>query len=62
MSQDQLFSLTEERRWRQDADVGYAIAIGWELSGFKVDPPTREAARLYVEDLLPWHEFCDLQR
>jgi hypothetical protein len=61
MSRDQLFSLTEERRRRQEV-VGDATASGWELSGIKMDPPTQERARLSVEGRLPWHEFCDLQR
>lgn len=61
MSQNRLISLAEERRRRQEA-VGYANGARSELSGFKVDPPTRDGAQLYLEGLLSWHEFCDLQR
>jgi hypothetical protein len=60
MFQDQLCSLAEERRRRQEA-VDYATA-SVEPSGFKIDPPAQERARLYVDGHLSWHEFCDLQR
>ena len=60
MPQDQVLSLAEERRRRQEAVDRARASV--ELSDFKIDPPFREHARLYVEDRLSWHEFCDLQR
>jgi hypothetical protein len=60
MSQDQLFSLAEERRRRQQ--VVDLATVSVEPSGFETDLPTEEPARLYVEGQLSWHEFCDLQK
>jgi hypothetical protein len=59
MSQDQMFSLGEERRRRQAADPATASV---ERSGSRIDSPTQECTRLYVERGLSWHEFCDLQK
>jgi hypothetical protein len=59
MSQDQLFSLTETRRRRQ---IGDHATASMEPSGFRIDRPTQERARLNVEGRLSWHEFCDLQK